>query len=76
MQMLHELPRAHDPKLNAIVDHDGARFSYGELIEMIDTMAATLSAHGLRPGDRLMLVCENCATYAVAVLAASQIGAW
>lgn len=76
MQMLHELPRAHDPKLNAIVDHDGMRFSYGELVEMVDTMAETLASHGLRPGDRLMLVCENCATYAVAVLAASQIGAW
>lgn len=76
MTWLHDLPRRHAAGSRAILDHDGAAFTYGELCAMADAMAEALSAHGLRPGDRLLLVCENSATYAVACLAAWQIGAW
>ena len=73
---LHDLPRAHAPDTVALIDHDGQRFSYGDYCAMIDRLADALAAHGLRAGDRLMVVCENCATYGVAAMAAFQLGAW
>jgi len=76
MDWLHQLTEAHPPDRTAIIDHDGTRFSYGQLGAMAADLAALLQDHGLRPGDRLMLVSENSATYGVAVLAASLCKAW
>lgn len=76
MDRLHELiagkPEAHC----AIIDHDGARISYGELRQRGAEMAEVLRAAGLQPGDRLILVAENCALYAAAVMAASMCDLW
>ncbi|MGE4611934.1 MAG: AMP-binding protein [Paracoccaceae bacterium] len=76
MKWLDELVVKHEQDSPAIIDHDGRTFSYGDLAKMVETMASTLTAHGVRPGDRLMLVSENCATYAVTVLAAFKLKVW
>lgn len=76
MKWLDELIVNHERDLPAIIDHDGTAFDYGDLAKMVETMANTLMAHGVRPGDRLMLVSENCATYAVTVLAAFKLRVW
>ena len=76
MKWLEELIVNHERDLPAIIDHDGRTYSYGDLAKMVETMANTLIVHGVRPGDRLMLVSENCATYAVTVLAAFKLKIW
>ena len=76
MTWLHDLIGAQPAHHVALVDHDGTRFDYGTFRDMVETLTERLVDAGLRPGDRLMLVSENCATYAVAVMAASRVGAW
>ncbi|WP_138421816.1 class I adenylate-forming enzyme family protein [Maritimibacter alexandrii] len=76
MDRIHELTRGQSPDALAIVDHDGAHYSFGDVEAMADTMAGMLKAAGVERGDRLMIVSENCATYAIAILAASRLGAW
>ena len=60
----------------ATVDADGTRFSYGDLRGLTGNLTGQLAEHGARAGDRIVLVCENCTSYAVAVMAASRLGAW
>ncbi|MZR12377.1 AMP-binding protein [Maritimibacter sp. DP07] len=76
MTRIHELADGAAPEATAIVDHDGAVYSYAALNDMVTQMAETLAALGLRAGDRLMILSENCATYVTALLAASRLGAW
>ncbi|MYN18660.1 AMP-binding protein [Rugamonas sp. FT107W] len=57
--------------------HDGARhWSYAELTTAIDETAALLRALEVRPGDRLMVVGENCAAQVALIFAAADIDAW
>lgn len=76
MDWIHELPGAQPRDALAIIDHDGTRFTYGEYDDMGAELAQMLIAAGLRPGDRLLLVSENSATYAAGLMAASRAKAW
>ena len=73
---VHQLIEAAPDAAPATMDGDGRRYSYGDLRRMTGKLAAALGAHGVRPGDRVMLVCENCTSYVVAVMAASRLAAW
>ena len=56
---------------------DGARqLSYAALAAAVDGAAARLRALGLRPGDRLMVVGENCLEQVVLCFAAAAVDAW
>ncbi|KWR76660.1 class I adenylate-forming enzyme family protein [Cupriavidus sp. IDO] len=66
---------ASQPQALALVDRR-CRLTYGELATATREAAVQLRELGVRPGDRLMLVAENCAALAVLVLAASQCDAW
>lgn len=59
----------------ALRDHDGRRIGFGALAGLVDALAADLSARGLRPGDRLLILAENCAALIALVMAASRLGA-
>ncbi len=76
MIWLHDLIRDKPARDIAIIDHDGTQLDYGTMRDMTDALAGALRDHGVRAGDRVLLVSENCAAYAIAILAASQIGAW
>ena len=76
MQWLDELTKGGTPEQTAIIDFDGAQYSYGLLEQMVCDLAAHLTRHGIRPGDRVMVVSENCATFAVAMLAVTRMKAW
>lgn len=76
MPWIHDLIADKPATAPAIIDFDEARYSYGDLRRMVDQTAAALAAHGVRPGDRVMIVAENCAMYPVAVFACSQLKAW
>jgi acyl-CoA synthetase (AMP-forming)/AMP-acid ligase II len=51
-------------------------WTYRELNAAIEDAAARLAASGVRGGDRVMLVCENCAAAVALYFACTVIGAW
>jgi 2-furoate---CoA ligase len=50
---------ARDPKALAIVDGD-LRLTYAEWFRKISSLAASLEAFGLRPGDHIVTILQNC----------------
>jgi len=60
----------------AVIDHDATNFSYADLRAMSDALAEILVHEGVREGDRVMVVCENCALMVVAIFALSTLRAW
>jgi long-chain acyl-CoA synthetase len=65
----------HTPGQRALVSPEG-RLTYGELAELVSGTARSLLSLGVRPGDRMTIIGENCLSLAVLVLAASEIDAW
>lgn len=63
------------PQQDAIVDGE-VRWSYAELANQVRSAVDWLRALGVRPGDRLMAVSENCRSLVVLLLAASEMDAW
>jgi len=63
------------PDQPALVE-DSATWSYRELHHGVRQIAAALQWLGIRPGDRMMIVSENCIALAGLLLAASRIDAW
>src|SRR5215208_5923536 len=66
---------AKAPDRIALVE-DGACWSYRDLEQRVSETAAVLSSLGIRPGDRMVIVSENCIALAVVLLAASRLDAW
>ena len=52
------------------------RWSYGELASAIDTARSALSEAGVRPGDRVVLVIENCFAAVCFFYAVTALDAW
>ncbi|MBR9763344.1 MAG: long-chain fatty acid--CoA ligase [Rhodobacteraceae bacterium] len=76
MRRLHEILDGRPAATIALLDHDGREISYDALDRMTHEMAGLLAAHGVRAGDRVILLSENCATFLVAALALSRLDAW
>src|SRR6202158_2633663 len=55
---------------------DAVAWSYRELHHAVRQIAVALQSLGIRPGDRMMIVSENCIALAGLLLAASRIDAW
>src|SRR5271163_3037094 len=55
---------------------DGKVWTYGALPGIVDDAAAMLKSHGVRGGDRVMIVSENSLALAALILAASALDAW
>ena len=55
---------------------DHSRYSFGELDAIGQAAAAQLRDWGVRPGDRVLIVGENCAAACVVALACSRLDAW
>ncbi|MGA8553799.1 MAG: AMP-binding protein, partial [Candidatus Acidiferrales bacterium] len=51
-------------------------WTYGQLSAAIDRASAWLVESGVRPGDRVMIVCENCRALIAIFLALIRIDAW
>ena len=60
----------------AVIDTDGTRFSYLSLKAASEDAASLLQAEGVKPGDRLLILAENCAAAVAFIFAASRLGAW
>ena len=58
------------------LSEEGNEWSYGKLHRSVGEIAERLGALGMRAGDRMMIVSENCVALAAMLLAASRIDAW
>ena len=75
---IHEafLPWAQSqPEAIALTD-DLLTLRYGELPAAVATVAAQLTASGVRAGDRVLLIAENSVALAVCIMALSKLDAW
>jgi len=63
------------PEQLAILDPHGS-WTYGDLRRVISDTAHWLSSSGVRPGDRVMIVGENCREFAGVLLAIASLDAW
>ncbi|HEY1658106.1 MAG TPA: AMP-binding protein [Candidatus Sulfotelmatobacter sp.] len=63
------------PDQPALVEPSGT-WTYGQLGAAISGAQRWLIESGVRPGDRVMLVCENCRAFVAILLALSEIDAW
>lgn len=76
MQRIHEILPDRLADRVALIDIDGTRLSYGDLIAQSADLADIYRDAGLRAGDRLILVAENSRYYVLAILAASRLDVW
>jgi long-chain acyl-CoA synthetase len=60
----------------AALAEEGTSWTYGELDRSVADVAAALKSLGVRAGDRMIIVSENCIALAALLLAASRIDAW
>ncbi len=84
-RMLASLPRrihdivslnvARDPRAEALREGESA-WTYADLAEATRAAASQLVAAGVRPGDRVMIVGENCAALVALMFAVSSLDAW
>jgi long-chain acyl-CoA synthetase len=65
----------HSPQSPALVDASGV-WTYGDLASIVAETQLWLAASDVRPGDRVMIVCENCRSLAALLLAVTAIDAW
>src|SRR6266852_9131828 len=75
---IHEVIDRHvaeSPDRVALIE-DGASWTYRELDCAVADIAAGLKSLGVRAGDRVIIVSENCIALAALLLAASRIDAW
>ena len=76
MIRIHELLNSKPDDSVAIIDFDGTEYSYSQLRSMSSMLAQILIDHGVSGGDRVVIVSENSAMYAISLFALSKIGAW
>lgn len=76
LHLLADRWRAERPQAMALIDHDGQSLTFAQLGEATDAAVALLEAAGVRGGDRVLLVNENCAALAAMILACSRLDAW
>jgi acyl-CoA synthetase (AMP-forming)/AMP-acid ligase II len=72
------VPRLHaarTPEAPALAEL-GRTLSYRALVDAVDRLAGLLRERGVRPGDRVLLVSENCAAQVAAIFAAATLDAW
>jgi malonyl-CoA/methylmalonyl-CoA synthetase len=53
-----------------------ASFTLAELDDMVRRLQAELQSLGVGPGERVMVLAENCPEHVALILACSRIGAW
>ena len=66
---------AQAPTRIALID-DFSRLTYGALANTVSACTERLRAHGVRGGDRVMIVGENGIAYVVLLLAVAALDAW
>jgi malonyl-CoA/methylmalonyl-CoA synthetase len=57
-------------------DGEPSTMTYAQVGALADTLEAELRAGGVQPGDRVMVVAENCPQHLALILACSRLRAW
>src|SRR5258708_3900846 len=65
---------AHPGQMALISRHQKIRWTYAEMTERVDALAAGLLALGLEPGDRIGIWAPNCAEWALTQFATAKAG--
>ncbi len=65
---------AHSARSALVSRHQKIRWTYRELQEQVDAMAAGLVALGLEPGERIGIWAPNCADWTVTHYATAKAG--
>lgn len=65
----------HSPDRLAVVETSGS-WTYRQLASAVAERKTWLADLGVRPGDRVMIVCENCRLFVGILLALSELDAW
>ncbi len=60
----------------ALADSTGIALDWAGYREATEAVARLLAGRGVGPGDRVLLVAENCAATAAAIFGCSRLGAW
>src|SRR2546429_5687637 len=63
------------PDHPALVETAGT-WTYRQLASVIADTQVWLQGLGVRPGDRVMIVCDNCRAFVAILLAAASLDAW
>jgi long-chain acyl-CoA synthetase len=63
------------PEQPALIEASGS-WTYPQLAEKVAETQAWLVSVGVRPGDRVMIVCENCRAFVAILLAMAGLDAW
>jgi long-chain acyl-CoA synthetase len=63
------------PDRPALVETSGT-WTYSQFSSAVSDTARWLVELGVRPGDRVMIVCENCRAFVAILLAAAKLDAW
>ena len=75
MRTLDDLLQRGDDAAPALVD-GAASWTYAQLRAEVERHTAMLADAGVRPGDRVMLLAENCAAQVALIFAIARTGAW
>ncbi len=75
VEQLLEVQVAAHPDALALEDATGAAWSWADLDAAARALAAEISDQGVRPGDRVLILIENCAAAVAALFACWQVGA-
>ncbi|MEM9552002.1 MAG: class I adenylate-forming enzyme family protein [Pseudomonadota bacterium] len=67
--------RGTRPDALAFTDSIGTRWTYAQLATAVEDLANVLSDQGVRAGDRVMVLVENCAATVACIFASSQLDA-
>lgn len=67
---------AKQPDAVFLYEEADTTVSYGQIWQRVEQAAHWLRAQGVRPGDRVAVVGENCAQMIQALFACSVVGAW
>jgi len=60
----------------AYIDHDGRCLCWSDFDAAVAVLVRRLREAGVRGGDRLLIINENCIAAAAAIMAASRLDAW
>src|ERR1700712_689485 len=77
-QRISELPErlaARDPD-HVVLIEDERRLNAAELVQAVDKTARQLAELGVKGGDRVMIVSENCIAQIVLMFATAKLDAW
>ena len=71
---LFELQESKNPKSISVIKKDKKKYSYSKFLNRVLSLCSYLLSRGLKHGDRVAVISENCIEYLELEMAAAKIG--